>query len=363
MLDDALKLLNILNEKGFQAYVVGGFVRDSIIGIESNDIDITTDATPKQITQIFPDSYLPCDDYGSVTVMFKNIRFELTTFRREISYSDHRRPDKVEYITNLYDDLTRRDFTINALCIDNEGHVLDFLNGRDDLDKGIIKCIGDADNKFQDDALRILRAIRFATILDFKLDEDVINSINKNKHLLRGLSYNRKKEELDKIFSCSNAKKGIDLLLRYNLDEALELVNLKNVEDTSSLISIWSILDVLDIYPFSNNEKNLIINIREVLSHNNLDPFILYKYGLYVNSVAADIKGIDKRKVTESYNGLAIHTKSDLDISSNDIMALLNKGPGPYLKEIYNDLINKVLYDKINNNKDSLKDYIIKNYS
>ena len=246
MLDNALEMLNEICDKGFKAYIVGGFVRDHLLGIKSNDIDITTNATPMEIRDIFKDDCLPGEDYGSVTVVRKNYRYEITTFRKDIGYVDNRRPSEIEYIDNLYDDLLRRDFTINTICMDKNGKIIDRLHGIDDLKKKVIKCVGDADVKFNEDALRILRAIRFATILNFRLDGDIIVSINKNKELIRNLSFSRKKDELDKIFTSSNSRNGINMILRYKLDKELEIKNLDKVRCFSSSISIWSVLDFSD---------------------------------------------------------------------------------------------------------------------
>ena len=362
MLDVALKLLSKIEEHGYQAYIVGGFVRDYILNIESNDIDIATNATPKELIEIFPESYLPHDDYGSVTVMSKNIRFEITTVRREISYINNRRPSEIEYIDDLYSDLLRRDFTINTICMNSRGEVIDYLGGQNDLNNRVVKVVGNAKDKFMEDALRILRGIRFATILDFDLDEEIVLAIKDTKHLLKNLSYNRKKEELDKIFTSGNAERGIELLLRFDLDKELELFNLDKVTDTSNLIGIWSVLDVTSKYPFTNNEKELISNINKAMTHNNLDPYILYTYGLYVNSVVADIKGIDKKDVTMSYNNLVIHSRKELDITSYDIMRCLDRKPGSYLNDIYSDIEQEVLYRRIPNDKQKIIDYIISKY-
>ena len=177
MLDNALKLIKKFTEHNYKAYIVGGFVRDYLLGRESQDVDVCTNATPKEIKEVFPDSFLPTDDYGSVVVNQYGIRFEITTFRKEFNYENHRRPIEIEYIDDLYQDLLRRDFTINAICIDENGEVIDFLGGRDDLNRKLIRTVGDADERFEQDALRILRAIRFATILDFQLDGDVVEAI------------------------------------------------------------------------------------------------------------------------------------------------------------------------------------------
>lgn len=363
MLDVALKLLKELTSKSYKAYIVGGFVRDYILGVESNDIDITTNATPKEIKEIFNDSCLPNEDYGSVIVNMKGVKFEITTFRKEIEYENNRKPIEIKYIDDLYPDLLRRDFVINTICIDENGEILDLLGGQEDINNKIIRCVGDSYTKFNEDSLRILRAIRFATILDFELDEDVVEAIKKTKDNVRNLSYQRKKSELDKIFSSPNRDKGIKLLLSFGLEEELELPNLESVLNShaNSSISIWSILNASN-YPFSKNEQELINDINKALKHNNLDPVILYNYGLYVNSCAGEIKGIDLKKITEMYNELVIKSRNEIDIDSDDIMNLLNKKPGKYLTDIYKDIEKEILYRRLVNEKSSICKYIEKKY-
>ena len=361
MLESAIKVLNKLNSNNYKAYIVGGFVRDYLLGIESNDIDITTNAKPKEILNIFEDAELSSKDYGTVVVTKNGFRFEITTFRKDINYKDHRHPDEIVYIDDLYDDLLRRDFTINTICMDENKEIVDLLNGRNDLKEGIIKTVGDSDIRFEEDALRILRAIRFSASLNFKLSDDIDSSINKNKHLLKEISYNRKRDELDKMFTSNNVGLCIKLLLKYKLDEELEINNLNKVVPSSGLVGIWSVLNT-DKYPFTSSEKKLIKNINEVLDLDHYDNMTLYKYGLYVNSVVCDIKGLDKKNMTRDYNALQIHDRSDLDITSEEIMNILNKEPGEYLKDIYNDLVSNVVYNKLKNENNILKDYIISKY-
>lgn len=363
MLDNALEMLNEISNNGFKAYIVGGFVRDHLLGIKSNDIDITTNATPKEIKEIFKDSCLPNEEYGSVIVNKKGIKFEITTFRKEIGYSDNRKPIEIKYIDDLYTDLLRRDFVINTLCIDEDGKILDFLGGQKDIKDHIIRCVGDADSKFSEDSLRILRAIRFATILNFDLAEDVVIAIKKNKGLVKNLSYYRKKNELDKIFSSPNRDKGIKLILEFKLEEELELPNIKDIVGSSvnSSIGIWSILNN-DKYPFNKNELELINDINESKKYNNLDPVVLFKYGLYVNSCSASIKGIDLKKITRSYNNLVIKCRDEIDIDSDQIMNILNKKPGKYLKEIYEDIEREILYRRLANSNSEIVKYIQDKY-
>lgn len=364
MYDVALKVLKELNDNGYKAYIVGGYVRDVLLDIESNDIDITTNATPKQIMELFNDSCLPNEDYGSVIIEKKGYRFEITTFRKEIGYNDNRHPTKVKYIDELYPDLLRRDFVINTICMDSNGDIVDYLNGREDLENKVIRTVDDAYKSFSDDALRILRAIRFATILDFKLSDEVVDAIKKTKNLVRNLSYYRKKSELDKIFTSSNRKLGVSLLLEFGLDEVLELPNLSKTLDTNttSLIGVWSILDVVDKYPFNKNESSLIKDISKAIPLNNLDPMALYKYGLYVNSVASEIKGYDIKNVTESYNNLVIKCRKDIDVTSDDIIKILHKEPGKFITEIYDDIEREILYRRLKNEKEDICNYILGNY-
>ena len=364
MLDVFLDVLKEITSHSYKAYIVGGFVRDYLLGIESNDIDICTNATPKEIKEIFKDNCLPNEDYGSVVVSLKGYNFEITTFRKEVGYNDNRHPIEIKYIDDLYEDLLRRDFSINTLCMDDTGKIIDYLKGQDDLNNHIIRTIGDAEVKFSEDSLRILRAIRFATILDFELDEECRKAIIKTKELLSNLSYNRKREELDKIFTSTNYKKGIKLLLELGLDKELEIPNLEKVlsSDMISLIGIWTLLDVSDIYPFNKNELDLMSKVKEVLELDNLDPYTLYKYGLYVNSVVSEIRNDDIKIVTEAYNNLVIKSKDDIDIDPKDIIELLGQEPGKYITDIYNVLEKEILYLRLNNKKDDIIKYIKEEY-
>lgn len=363
MLENALKVLKKIEENGFKAYIVGGFVRNHILGIESNDIDICTNARPKDIHEIFKKDCLPNEEYGSVTVIVKNIRYEITTFRREYSYTGNRKPDNFEFINDLHEDLKRRDFLINTICIDSLGNIIDILNGKKDLDSKIIHTVGNSYDRFSEDAFRILRAIRFATSLKFELSDDIKNSILETKNLLRNISYERKREELDKIFTNTNVYYGVSMIMELRLEEVLDIPKLCEVKNFDDLIGVWAQLDVdSDTYRFTSNEKNLIDGIKKVLVKDNYDPLVLYKYGLYVNSVAAGIKNLDKRRVTLIYNTLPIYTKNDICINGKDISDVLKKEPGHYIKNIIKDIEEKIIYLKLENKKDVLLKYIENNY-
>ena len=364
MLKIALKFLRKINSYGYKSYIVGGFVRDYLLGIDSKDIDIATNATPKQIKKIFGGLCLSNEYCGSVTVIMRGVCFQVTTFRKELAYVNNRKPCEIEYIDDLYEDLLRRDFVINTLCMDENGSIIDYLGGKADLNRKIIRTVGDSYQKFSEDSLRILRAIRFATILDFSLADDVKKSIIKTKYLLNNLSYFRKKCELEKIFTSLNYKKGIKLLLELGLEKELELSNLSKLLDYGaiSLIGIWSVLDANKNYPFNKNELFLIQMVKEVMPLNNLDPIVLYKYGLYVNSVASELKNLDKKELTSTYNDLVIKSRADINITASDIMKLLHKGEGNYLKIIYEDIEREILYCRLENDTKDISKYILHKY-
>ena len=361
MLDVALKVLEKIEEHGFRAYIVGGFVRDYILGNTTNDVDICTEATPKDIKEIFENITLPKMDYGAVRLDIKKHRFDIMTFRKEISYYNNRKPMEVEYIKDLLSDLKRRDFTMNTLCMDKDGNIIDLLNGREDIENNVINTVGDSISRFVEDPLRILRAVRFYTTLGFSLSEECKLAIMHTKGELSRLSYQRKKDELDKIFCHTNVKRGIDILVELGLDKELELDFSKCIYNTD-LIGIWASIGVNGNYPFTKNEKDLIEKIRLVRDMNNLDPVVLFKYGLYVNIIAGSLNGTDRKDIANKYEKLSIKTKDDVAISTNQIIGLLDMEPSKKLKDIYEDLINNILYGKLDNNYEEISKYLISMY-
>ena len=197
------KIKNVLlkfEENNYEVYIVGGFVRDYLLGIESYDIDICTSATPKEIKELFDLNNSNDDNYGRVCFKDSLYNYDITTFRKEIKYQD-RKPVEYEYIKEVKEDILRRDFTINSLYMDSNGIIHDLVDGKKDLEDKVIRVIGNIEDKMCEDPLRMLRAIRFASLLDFKIENTLFNYIRQNKQLIRTLSYTRKKEELDKIFS------------------------------------------------------------------------------------------------------------------------------------------------------------------
>ena len=171
-------LLRFLERQGYQAYLVGGCVRDMLLGIPPHDWDICTDALPETLLALFPRALTYGMRHGTVTVPWEGLLAEITTFRAEGDYTDHRRPDAVRFITDLKTDLSRRDFTINAIAMDTEGVLHDPFFGQADLRARQIKAVGDAVSRFQEDALRMLRAVRFSAQLDFTIEKSTLRALS-----------------------------------------------------------------------------------------------------------------------------------------------------------------------------------------
>ena len=361
MLETALDILKQIESFGYKAYIVGGFVRDYILGKKSPDVDITTNATPMDIKDIFPNSFVPNEVYGSITVISNKIRFEITTFREEFAYKNNRKPTEIKYIDSLYDDLIRRDFTINTFCMDSSGKVIDLLGAKNDLNNKIIKTVHDSTVSFTEDALRILRAIRFATVLDFKLDDDTKTAIKSCKQYLKNISYNRKKSELDKIFMSNNASYGVELLKELDICDDLEIYNIDNIKLSTDLVGIWASLDVSEKYPFTKSERELIDKIK-LLTNNDLDNKTLYEYGPYVCGIVAENKGLNKNDIINKYNNLPIKSRNDIVITSSQIIDIFNEPPGRYISNVFLDLENEILCGRLKNEERDIFRYIKDKY-
>jgi len=200
-------VLNRLRERGYEAYAVGGCVRDSLLGMVPGDWDICTAALPKETEACFTDCRVIETGlkHGTVTVLWEGESFEITTFRTDGNYVNHRRPEQVTFVPSLREDLLRRDFTINAMAAGPEGEILDFFGGREDLKNGVIRCVGDPDQRFREDALRILRAMRFAARLGFSVEPETAAAMERNRELLRDISGERIYQELCGILTGPDA--------------------------------------------------------------------------------------------------------------------------------------------------------------
>ena len=352
-MDKVIKsVLDELN-KEYEAYLVGGYVRDYLLGIKTYDVDICTTALPKDIYSIFN---ICANNYGGSKLIVDNYNIDITTFRKDSHYNK-RRPMEVEYIADLMTDLKRRDFTINTICMDKDGKIIDLLNGIDDLNNRLIKMIGDNEVRLEEDPLRILRAIRFATVLDFDLDEELIKAIKKKYKLVSTLSKDRVKREFSKILMSPNYRKGLKLCDEFKISEELG-IEYEDVVYTKDIIGMWVQVKISNI-PFTNVEKSNIINITEIINYGTVNNDTLYKYGLYTNLIAGMIMNISSKKISSMYKKLPIKDRSDIAIKGNEISDLLNIF-GKDINIVYEDLKELILHNKLKNKKGDITKYLLK---
>jgi poly(A) polymerase len=237
----AISIVGTLRERGYQAYLVGGCVRDLLLGREPADYDVTTDATPDQVMRIFPETYAVGAQFGVVLVPLpkdevskeENDAVEVATFRSDIGYSDGRHPDQVRYSKEAREDVERRDFTINGLLLDPvSNEVLDYVGGRDDLKAGIIRTIGDPERRFAEDKLRMLRAVRFAARFDYQIDPPTLAAIQRLAHQIHQVSRERVRDELTKMLTEGHARRAFLMLDESGLlyETLPEISRMKGVE-------------------------------------------------------------------------------------------------------------------------------------
>lgn len=212
--DGARRILQTLNSAGHEAYLVGGCVRDLLRGVEPNDWDICTSALPEETEQCFADRRVIETGlkHGTVTVLEEGEPYEITTYRTEGPYSDSRRPDFVRFVPNLEEDLARRDFTMNAIAMDLEGNLRDPYGGADDIKSRLIRCVGEPDQRFQEDGLRVMRALRFAAVFGYEVEEQPARAVHENRAMLDRVAAERINAELCKLLVGKNAG---DVLRQY----------------------------------------------------------------------------------------------------------------------------------------------------
>ena len=209
----AEKICGVLRDAGHQAYLVGGCVRDLVLGREPADYDVATDALPERVQQLFPDSIAVGAQFGVIIVAEGSVQVEVATFRSDVGYSDGRHPDRVTYARSPEEDVRRRDFTINGLLLDpRTGEVLDFVGGRDDLRAGLLRAIGEPGLRFREDKLRMVRAVRFAARLDYAIEPATLAALRRLAPQLTQVSAERLRDELTKLLTEGAARRGFELL-------------------------------------------------------------------------------------------------------------------------------------------------------
>jgi len=271
---DIKQIFDTLSQNGYEAYLVGGCVRDFLLGKEPHDYDITTNATPEQVKSLFSKTIDTGIQHGTVTVCLEDGQYEITTFRKDGDYSDGRHPDKVEFTSSIEEDLSRRDLTINGIAYSLGKGFVDPFNGRYDLERKVIKCVGNPVDRFNEDALRMMRTIRFSCQLGFTVDKDTLNAISLLKDKISQVSKERIQAELTKSFLGSCVERNfyyyIDTGLLYAIDQRFK--NLKHYAGIMKCFEMSSLKrDYTDYYAtlFMIEDKNIIVDLLKDLKYSN----------------------------------------------------------------------------------------------
>ena len=371
--NSAINILEKFNEAGYEAYFVGGCVRDYLLNDEFSDIDITTNALPEEVKQIFRKSIDTGIQHGTVTILVDEDSFEVTTFRTEDDYIDHRTPEKVEFVSDLKEDLDRRDFTINAMALDSNGKLYDYHCGERDLRNKVIKTVNNPNERFFEDALRMLRAFRFSSKLGFEIEENTLKAIKNNAELIKFVSIERIVNEFRKLLTGRGNKRSLELLLDSNLnnyipflDEISKIIDFSNYTFCQSLYILSKINDIsfekLKELKLSNKEiKQIKIyeKINEEFSSNVPLEIILYNYDVNDVSFIASYSNYCDNEDIERIK-LPIKSFNDIAITSMEIISIIDKPTGPWIKEIIKKLEEDIILFKIDNTKKDILDFLMK---
>lgn len=350
------KVLRKIEQNGYEAYIVGGFVRDCLLGIPSTDIDICTNMLPKDIIKIFLNAQ-KIGNYGTYNIKTNQFNYDISTYRIENNY-ENRHPKTIEYTSNLIEDLHRRDFTINAICMTQKGKIIDLLNGISDIEQKIIRLIGNPKKRLQEDPLRILRAIRFSSNLQFKIEDNLWKEMVNQKELILTLSMERIKKELDSILISPNFQTGFNLLYKAGITSLLGIKydKIKYVSDVSGM---WAQIKRTKDLKFSKNETKQIAIIQKILQTKQITPMTIFEVGLYPVSVAATILEIPKSQITKMYKKMPIYEPNDVKLTFSQIEEITKKTPKE-IKQLQKEIIQKILEGTLKNKKEQLIKYIKK---
>ncbi|KRM08250.1 tRNA CCA-pyrophosphorylase [Liquorilactobacillus ghanensis DSM 18630] len=380
----ASPVLKKIQQAGFEAYFVGGCVRDLLLGKEPHDVDIATSAYPAEIKQIFKRTIDTGIKHGTVTVLNQHRAYEITTFRTESSYQDFRRPDHVTFVRSLNNDLQRRDLTINALAMDLNGQIIDLFNGLQDLKQGIIRAVGIPHERFHEDALRMMRTVRFASQLSFTIETQTLNAITENAPLLKHIAVERIHEEWQKLLLGSYPQKGLAPLLETKLycycpnfaeQKAVlkQLVNLPQLKFNSvaagwslfgylAQLSITEMIKLLRAWKSSNSlikSTTAAIQATRSVMDNKLDQWQMYSLGWSALQVACENvnllgKNCSLTAMQQQYQALPIKNVKELAVTGGSLITSLNLKPGPQIGELINNLEKAVVTGRLPNTPERL---------
>ncbi|HDX1739462.1 TPA: CCA tRNA nucleotidyltransferase [Staphylococcus aureus] len=390
LFEQARPILEQIQDNGFEAYYVGGSVRDYVMGRNIHDIDITTSATPDEIESIFSHTIPVGKEHGTINVVFNDENYEVTTFRAEEDYVDHRRPSGVTFVRDLYEDLQRRDFTMNAIAMDTAYKLYDYFDGQQDINNRIIRTVGIAEERFQEDALRMIRCLRFQSQLSFDIAMETFEAMRTQMADIKFLSIERIVIELTKLMRGINVEESFNHLkslkafnyMPYFEQLDMNQINVTEPIDLELLIAIVSVkFDInysLKPLKLSNrqvkdiNQYIQIMNaLPSIITKEQLKMFVYdYDTNLIKNVMVAadvlkanDIQGhepliVNLQTIDETLHRLPMHNRKDMMVNGGVLMAHLNAKSGPWLKDVLRQIEIAIVTDKVSNEETEILKWV-----
>lgn len=386
---EALPVMQQLVDAGYEAYFVGGSVRDMLLHKPISDVDIATSATPQEVKEIFPHTVDVGIEHGTVMVIHHKEGYEVTTFRTEEGYEDFRHPDKVTFVRSLEEDLKRRDFTINALAIGIDDQLMDFFDGIGDLERQCIRCVGDAKERFNEDALRMFRAVRFVGQLGFQVEEETKHAIALLKMNLSKVAVERMKVEFEKMIQSPYRKEALQLFVETGLYQACPLFDgkgeilLKLAEfplKEMSVLQAWilfvdelnlsdkEVTHILKSWKSSNEQiRDVLVGYRTYRERKNTEWnfFLAYDCSYEVaheveQLLIAQGKSTSMEGLEATYQSLPIRSMNDIQLNGHDIIRILKLDKkGPIIGQVLKTVETMILEQSIQNDAEILESYVL----
>lgn len=390
LFEKAQPILETIEDNEFKAYFVGGSVRDYLMDRAIHDIDITTSATPDEVEEMFDKTIPIGKEHGTINVVYNNENYEVTTFRAEAEYLDHRRPSEVYFVRDLKEDLQRRDFTINAIAMDRYYKVYDYFDGQRDINQQRIRTVGNAQERFSEDALRIIRGLRFQAQLGFSLDEATYSAMQDQIADIEHLSIERIIVEFKKLIKGKNVSQSYRNSLNLSLFDYVPFFKEIDMSETTITMpisfEIWLAILMaksqselsLAILKLSNKEKSMIQLYKKIILElpnvNSKDAFriFVYDYGeqnileifsiqslLTLNNLAISSPLIvNAKSINEVAQQLPIHERKEMNINGGDLLNYFHKKSGPWLKEVLREIECAIITNKVQNVKKEILEWV-----
>ncbi len=375
----AYSVIEQLEQAGFEAVIVGGAVRDALLNRPAHDVDVATNALPEEVKTVFQKTVDIGIQHGTVLVIVPAGPVEVTTYRTDGEYTDHRRPQNVHFVRSLKEDLQRRDFTMNAIAMRHDGSFVDYYGGRQDIEKRVIRAVGEAEKRFAEDALRMLRAIRFSAQLDFTIEANTITAIQQRAADLSFIAKERIKAELDKLWIGQTVFGGIQKLedcgLTAYLTGDFQASQWRNFQTKDALLG-WAYFallqgtawrEVVRDYRLSNKEMAFIKSVLTAYDDlkdgwTNRHYFNYTEQELVAAQYFAQLRQLDasipQQSIRELQAKLPIQHKQELVVNGADLLKWSGKKGGPWVKAALEDLLTAILHHELQNDRQQIKSWV-----